>query len=198
MQNWISKWSRIEVRFAAVVLAITLIFATLFVEPVLVRVFGTPLRLSYQSDVATAGVDVYATLSITQVPFDELPMSLQEIYAMDDFDAAIERFSDQTYYITLREVDGVHVRDEVVLTPVSTPYITATFDWFLTDRNHIWNDNDDWQDRYLGITLQLETVQRFVLPADISASQRQAIVQGTATAIYHLYQNKLYLIHPLG
>jgi len=198
MQNWISKFSRIEVRFAAVVLAITLIFATLFIEPVLVRVFGTPLRLSYQSDVVSPGVDVYATLSITQVPFGELPMSLQEIYAMDDFDAAIERFRNQTYYITLREVDGIYVRDQVVLTPLSALYITASFDWFLTDRNHIWNDNDAWQDRYLGITLQLDTVQRFVLPPDISAAQRQAIEQGTATALYHLYQNKLYLITPLG
>jgi hypothetical protein len=197
MQNWKNKFDRIEVRFAAVGLAIVLVFSTLLIQPVVVRVFGTPLTLTYQADYINPGSDVFGVLTIAQIPFAELPPSIQNIYEMDDFEEAIQLLNEETFYITFQEVNGITVRDQVVLTTPSEPYIIATFDWFLEKQLSDWNPSTPWQDRYTGIKLRLDTVQRYFVPTNLTNAQRFAIEQGTATARYMLYQGNLYLIDPL-
>lgn len=197
MQNWKNKFSSTKVRFAAVALAIVLVFSTLFIQPVIVRVFGTPLTLSYQADYINPGSDVFGVLTIAQVPLAELPPSIQAIYEMDDFDEAIRLLNEETFYITFQEVNGITVRNQVVLTKPSEPYIIATFDWFLDKQLVDWNEDTPWQDRYTGIKLRLDTVQRYFVPTNLTDAQRLAIEQGTATARYVLYQGNLYLIDPL-
>jgi hypothetical protein len=197
MQNWKNKFSSIKVRFVAVVLAIVLVFSTLLIQPVIVRVFGTPLTLTYQADYINPGSDVFGVLTIAQVPLAELPPSIQAIFEMDDFEEAIQLLNEVTFYITVQEVNGIAVRNQVVLTKPSEPYIIATFDWFLEKQLGEWNSSTPWQDRYAGIKLRLDTVQRFFLPTNLTNAQRLAIEQGTATARYVLYQGNLYLIDPL-
>ena len=197
MQNWKNKFDRIEVRFAAVVIAIMLVFSTLLIEPVIIRLYGTPVILTYQADFINPGSDVFGVLTIAQIPVDELPPSIRVIYEMEDFDEAIRLLSEETFYITLQEVDGITVRDQVVLSEPSADYIVATFDWFLDKRLADWNPSTPWQDRYTGIKLRLDTVQRYFVPTNLTNAQRFAIEQGTATARYVLYQGNLYLIDPL-
>lgn len=197
MQNWKNKFDRIEVRFAAVVIAIMLVFSTLLIEPVIIRLYGTPVILTYQADFINPGSDVFGVLTIAQIPVDELPPSIRVIYEMEDFDEAIRLLSEETFYITLQEVDGITVRNQVVLSEPSADYIVATFDWFLDKRLADWNPSTPWQDRYTGIKLRLDTVQRYFVPTNLTNAQRFAIEQGTATARYVLYQGNLYLIDPL-
>jgi hypothetical protein len=197
MQNWKNKFDRIEVRFATVVLLIALVFATLFIQPVIVRVFGTPLTLTYQSDYIDPGSELFGVLTIAQIPVDELPPSIRALYEMEDFDEAVQLLNEETFYITLQEVDGITVRDQVVLSEPSADYIVATFDWFLDKQLVDWNEDTPWQDRYTGIKLRLDTVQRYFVPTNLTNAQRFAIEQGTATARYVLYQGNLYLIDPL-
>lgn len=197
MQAWKNKFSSIRFRFAVVIVAITLVFSTLLIQPVIIRLFGTPLTLTYQADYINPGSDVFSVLTIAQIPFAELPPSIQNIYEMDDFDEAIQLLNEETFYITFQEVNGITVRDQVVLTKPSEPYIIATFDWFLEKQLSDWNPSTPWQDRYTGIKLRLDTVQRYFVPTNLTNAQRFAIEQGTATARYVLYQGNLYLIDPL-
>lgn len=197
MQHWKTKFAQVKVRFIAVVIAIVLLFSSLFVQPAMVRLFGTPLMLTYQAEFINPGSDVFGSLTIGEIPASELPLSIQNIYQMDDFDEAALLLREASFYITFKHIDGITVRDKVFLTPPDEPYIFASFDWFLSERFDGLSDSQPWQDRFTGIKLRLDTVQRFYVPLDLSDAQRSAMEQGTATARYVLYQNKLYLIDPL-
>lgn len=198
MQNWKNKFARIEVRFATVVVLIALVFSTMFFEPVMVRLFGTPLVLTYQAEYINPGSDVFGSLTIGQIPVAELPVSIQTMYEMDDFDEAVQLLMEASFYVTFIQSNGVTVRDQVFLAPPDAPYLLASFDWFLSNRLDQFSDDAPWQDRYTGIKLRIDTVQRFYVPLNLTDAQRIAIEQGSARAQYMLYQHKLYLIDPMG
>jgi hypothetical protein len=196
MQAWKNKFSSIRVRFAAVAIAILVVFSSLLVEPVMVRLFGTPLTLTYRADYINPGFELFARLHVLEVSVEQLPASIQAIYAMDDFDAAVDLLNDQRFYLTLVEVNGIHVRQTIALTPPDEPHVVASFDWFIENRTHDWNVQSVWQNRYAGLSLRANTVQRFVVPRDVSSAQQSAMEEGTATARYALYRNRLYFIDP--
>lgn len=196
MRHWARKLASAKVRFFVAVFALTLLFSGLFVQPLLVRVFGTPLELPVQTNFAATRSDVFVTLVIGDVLFDELPPAIHNHLRDDDFDATVQWLQAQTFYVSFKDEHGVTVRDAISLVRPQEDHLVATFDWFLFADQFDPPSNDSWRDRYTGLRLNFNTTTRFYVPASTPASVLAALEEGTWPARYHLYRHRLYLVDP--
>jgi hypothetical protein len=195
MLAWSNLWTKLHLRYALVVVALVVVISSLLIEPLVVRVMGTPVQMAYQASFVVEGSDTYVTFPVTEVMYDDFSDDMKAIWDLGDFEQTREAFAKRTYYIVLSETNGVVEREAVVFERPDGLYLEATFDWFLWNETRM-ESSDRWQERYIGIQLNLPTLRQIYVPNGVPASVVRQLEAGTHLGSFFWYQGQLYWRSP--